>query len=73
MDKLIIVHPYNGTLQHYSNEKEQTMNTCNNMRNLENMLGAKKPDTKEYILLCDSTYMQMEKRPFQYIVSETHQ
>ena len=47
MDKPIMVPPYNG-IQLIS-KKEQTMNPCNT-RNLENMLGEKKPDTKEYIL-----------------------
>lgn len=54
-----MVPPYNG-IQLIS-KKEQTMNPCNT-RNLENMLGEKKPDTKEYILLYDATYMQMERR-----------
>lgn len=40
------------------------------MSDLENTLSAKKPDTKEYILLYDSTYMHMEKGIFLYIVTE---
>lgn len=39
------------------------------MRNLENMLSAKKPDTKEHIVLYDSAYMQMEKGTFLCIVT----
>lgn len=60
MDKPIMVPPYNGI--QLSNKKEQTLNTCITLRNLENMLSEKKPDTKEYILLYESTYMQMERR-----------
>lgn len=55
-----MVPPYNGILLSY--KKEQTMNTCSTMRNLENMLSDKKPDTNEYTLLYGSTYMQMERR-----------
>lgn len=49
MDKLVTVHPYNGIPLSY--EKEQTMNPCNNVRTLENMLSAKKPDTRVHSLV----------------------
>lgn len=55
-----MVPPYNGI--QLSNKKEQTPNACITPRNVENMLSEKKPDTKEYILLYEPTYMQMERR-----------
>lgn len=55
-----MVPPYSGT--QLSNKKEQSPSPGSTPRNLEHMLSEKKPDTKEYILLYEATYMQMERR-----------
>ena len=60
MDKQLVVYTHNGLL--FSNKREGTINTYNNMGEFKNIMLKpwKKPETKEYIV-CDSVYINFQK------------